>query len=321
MDEIRILVIVVFIAIALLLIYRWTVKRKQAVNNVLGRTDEEKISIINNALEIYGFFYDNDNDIISSQMYPWQRNMGYCLLYDELAPSLNMVIDSEPIYFEYDERRWLIEFWKGQYGMTTGGEVGIYVTDKDDIDVPGVFSGTFFESVTDEERLNIRFNLKKNEESLFTRKEHHWWLTGFDVGIFSKPKSLSMDIRLIFPHYTMKEAFLIGLRNAGYTESDYKEFNNMIYITFDTPKSNQPSHNYKLLLPFIQLSNKTYCSLYNWLTRDFERTIDKIYFLCIYYPNLFKIVAGNHRAEKIQKAYELIHSYLNGDEVKENEHI
>ncbi len=119
----------------------------------------------------------------------------------------------------------------------------------------------------------------------------------------------------------MKEAFLIGLRNAGYTESDYKEFNNMIYITFDTPKSNQPSYNYKLLLPFIQLSNKTYCSLYNWLTRDFERTIDKIYFLCIYYPNLFEIVAGNHRAEKIQKAYELIHSYLNGDEVKDNEHI
>lgn len=96
-------------------------KKKKVINDVLQRSDKEKIKDINDALELYGFRYDNTNDIICSNMYSWQREVGYCRFYDEVAPVLNMIIDSEPIYFEYDNIRWLIEFWKGQYGMTTGG--------------------------------------------------------------------------------------------------------------------------------------------------------------------------------------------------------
>lgn len=74
-----------------------------------------------------------------------------------------MKIDCEPIYFQYDGRRWLIEFWKGQYGITTGAEVGVYVTDKKDVDIPGIFSGTFYESISDNELLQIEYVLKKME--------------------------------------------------------------------------------------------------------------------------------------------------------------
>ena len=314
-------IIAIIIIILVPLLYKWLVQRKQAINSVLQRTDEEKIKDINDALNLYGFAYDPTNDIICSHMYPWQREVGYCRFYDEVAPSLNMIIDSEPIYFEYDKRRWLIEFWKGQYGMTTGGEIGIYVTNKDDINIPGIYSGPFFEAVTDEELLNMRFELKINKKELFQRKERHWWLTGFDVGVFSSPSHLSMETRIIFPNVCMRDAFLNGLKKLGYTDNEFKVVSHMVYLNFDAPKSEQPRNHYKLVIPFIQLMNKFYCKFYNLITRDFVRTIDKIDFLRLYYPALFKIVAGNSRKKKLQNAYKEISSYLNRNEMVDNEHI
>ncbi|MDY3000297.1 MAG: DUF4474 domain-containing protein [Romboutsia timonensis] len=307
-------IIFIIIIILILLLYRWIIQRKEAIDNVLQRTDEEKIKDINDALDIYGFIYDKNNDIICSNMYPWQREVGYCKLYDDTAPFINMIIDSEPIYFEYDNRRWLIEIWKGQYGMTTGGEIGIYVSEMDDIDIPGIFSGTFFKAVSDEELLNMSFNLKMNGEDLFQRHDYHWWLTGFDVGVFSSPNNLSMEVMLSFPNSNMKNAFLNGLKRAGYKEDEIEIINNRIYFNFDKPKSTQSYSRYKLITPFIQFMNKIYCEIYNLITKDFVRTIDKIDFLRLYYPNLFKLIAGKNRMKKLQKYYKSISSYINGDE-------
>ena len=307
-------IIFIIIIILVLLLYRWIIQRKEAIDNVLKRTDEEKIKDINDALELYGFLYDKNNDIICSNMYPWQREVGYCKLYDDTAPFINMIIDSEPIYFEYDNRRWLIEIWKGQYGMTTGGEIGIYVSEMDDIDIPCIFSGTFFKSVSDEELLNMSFNLKMNGEDLFQRHDYHWWLTGFDVGVFSSPNNLSMEVMLSFPNSNMKNAFLNGLKRIGYKEDEIEIINNRIYFNFDKPKSTQSYSRYKLITPFIQFMNKIYCEIYNLITKDFVRTIDKIDFLRLYYPNLFKLIAGKNRMKKLQKYYKSISSYINGDE-------
>lgn len=60
--------------------------------------------------------------------------------------------------------------------------------------------------------------------------------------------------------------------------------------------------------------NKIYCEIYNLITKDFVRTIDKIDFLRLYYPNLFKLIAGKNRMKKLQKYYKSISSYINGDE-------
>lgn len=307
-------IIFIIIIILILLLYRWIIQRKEAIDNVLQRTDEEKIKDINDALDIYGFIYDKNNDIICSNMYPWQREVGYCKLYDDTAPFINMIIDSEPIYFEYDNRRWLIEIWKGQYGMTTGGEIGIYVSEMDDIDILGIFSGTFFKAVSDEELLNMSFNLKMNGEDLFQRHDYHWWLTGFDVGVFSSPNNLSMEVMLSFPNSNMKNAFLNGLKRIGYKDNEIKIINNRVCFNFNKPKSNQSYSRYKLITPFIQFMNKIYCEIYNLITKDFVRTIDKIDFLRLYYPNLFKLIAGKNRMKKLQKYYKSISSYINGDE-------
>ena len=322
MDERYILLIFIFVFIEILqlFIYKRTLKRKEALYKVLQQTDKEKIREIDKILDDYGFYFEKRADIVASRMYCWQREMGYCKLYDELAPSVNIIIDCEPIYFEYDERRWLIELWKGQYGMTTGGEVGIYVTDKEDIDIPGVFSGPFYESVSDEERLYMRYTLLKENKPLFKRQGYHWWLTGFDVGVFSQPSNLALHVALEFPNSHMKEAFIGGLKKAGYKNNEYKSINNMVYVEFHTPKTNQDKIYNKVVLSAIQLMNKTYCTLYNYLTRDFHRTVDKIYFLCLYYPTLFKILSRDKELQRIQSVYETIQSYLDEEGGIEDEH-
>ncbi|MGN1083756.1 MAG: DUF4474 domain-containing protein [Lachnospiraceae bacterium] len=131
-------------------------RKRYAKRKVAGRSTEQKAYELNRDLEPFGFLYDETQDKIYSAMNPWQREVGYCKLYDDATLAMNMAIQCEPIYFNYDNRRWLIEFWKGQYGMSTGGEVGIYVTDKEDISVSGVFQGPFFECVKDEERIPLK---------------------------------------------------------------------------------------------------------------------------------------------------------------------
>ena len=310
MDERWIIVIAAFIVVLQFFIYRRTLKRKEAVHNVLQKADKEKVEEINSGLDDYGFYFEDSEDIISSKMYCWQREMGYCQLYDDLAPSLNMIIDCEPIYFYYDKRRWLIEFWKGQYGMTTGGEVGVYATGKKDVDIPDVFTGTFYESVSDKYLLQMKYILKKNDNQIIEREERHWWLTGFDVGLFSKPEELSLKIEITFPYLDMQRAFIDGLYYAGYKANEIKINGRMVKLVFTSPKTKQPQKYSKFMVGCIQLLNRFYCNLFNWVTKDFTRAIDKIDFLRSYYPILFKLLANDKKAKKLENLYRDIQDFL-----------
>ena len=50
----------------------------------------------------------------------------YAYGYDAAALAMNAIIDCEPIFFDYAGKTWLIELWKGQYGLETGCEIGVY---------------------------------------------------------------------------------------------------------------------------------------------------------------------------------------------------
>ncbi|NLV89240.1 MAG: DUF4474 domain-containing protein, partial [Tissierellia bacterium] len=141
---------------------------------------------LNEFLRPYGLAYDPHQDVFYTIIDPWQRKMGYTRLYDEAAVLSFMVLDSEPIYFEYDNKSWMIEFWKGQYGMATGFEIGIYYTSQPDLSNK-TFNWTLYDCADDENMLKMRFELFKNHVSLIKRKGKHWWLTGFKLGEFSQP--------------------------------------------------------------------------------------------------------------------------------------
>mgnify|MGYP000621142798 CR=1 FL=1 len=51
-------------------------------------------------------------------------------------------------YFDYQGKTWLLEFWKGQYGINTGAEIGIYRADT--LLSPAQRPYTLFHTVPDE---------------------------------------------------------------------------------------------------------------------------------------------------------------------------
>ena len=85
----------------------------------------------------------------------------------------NMIFDCEPVTFSYAGKRWLIELWKGQYGITTGAEIGVYNTEREDIDTDK-FKGTFYENITNDEMLKLSYILRKNGRAILRRKALHW---------------------------------------------------------------------------------------------------------------------------------------------------
>lgn len=254
--------------------------------------------IIHNA----GYEYDAEQGIFYIAMYPWQRKLGYCSLYDEAAPSFNMILDAEPVKFEYAGKRWLIEFWKGQYALSTGCEIGIYNTEKPDVQIPGVFNGTFYHCASDEERLYLSCTLKKNGKILFRRQDLHWCLSGFVLGLFSEPSELAMDIAIQFRDKTMRNAFLQALIDLGYSEREVKVKDLTVYVHFSKPYSPQPSTRSPVGDWIVQRKNQAMCALFQKLSRSGEEPVDE--------KALEEAIVHLGKHKKIYDMYELIKDYL-----------
>ena len=165
--------------------------------------DAEKTAAILNAC---GFEYDQEQGIYYSSINPWQKNFGFNVIYDMAAPMAGMYYSTERIYFQYDNKDWMVQLWKGQYGITVGGEIGIYnKTDK-------IMQ---YDCVSEEEYVTMGFKLYNQNELLFERKpEPHWWMTGFKIMNIGVPILLDMDMTLKFPTKSMADAFEAGLKKA-----------------------------------------------------------------------------------------------------------
>jgi len=221
------------------------------------------------AVDKAGFEYVPESDIIKSKMDAWQRNFGYCWAYDIGAPLLGMIIDCEPFYFDYDGKHWMIELWKGQYGLMTGAEIGLYNAEIGGI--VGRYNSTlgaiadkvhFFWCATNPERLIMQFELFRDGKLLFQRgPEPHWWLTGFRWGEFTKdPSSLSMKLTIEgFPTQEMRDNFKASVEAKGYKPETPTL--RSIRFWFDLPKTQQPAT--RAVAPLPQKSNESLISTYN----------------------------------------------------------
>lgn len=270
----------IFVIIPLWVIYFITLivaflfKRRRAIQRVKCMCDEEKLMYINEVLDPLGFEFDLSQDIIISKNDCWQRDFGYMSLYDNKAPFFNIVMDSLPIDFNYGDKEYRVEFWKGQYGITTGAEIGVYVKDK-----------KVYHAVTDDERLNMQFSLMKGC-ILFSRCDKSWWLTGFDVGNFSKLRDLKMSICICFPDQDMLCSFVESLVKAGYPNSSIDICDNMVCFDYCCSNNYKPNHKHKIIKCFAQIVNFINCKLYLYVTRFFNRTIDRLTYLRLMMPHL-----------------------------------
>lgn len=278
--------------------------KKNTVITNLSRS--RKIEELNKDLAPFGFAYYPKQDMFYSIMNGWQRDCGYCELYDEACAALSMIIDCEPIRFEYEGKKWLIEFWKGQYGMTTGCEIGIYNTDGPNLNIPDVFDGTFYNCIKDDEFLYLSFELRKNGTLIFSRNEMHWWLTGFKLGEFSEPSELTMKIAITLRDHEMTNAFVDALRETGYDEKEFTVEDNVVRLVFDKPHSPQPlSRNYLTEL-IMQTNNRRNCEAYQAATKRFNNTLDKLEYVKSQAPKMYRRILNIGSTKEMFKSFQLI---------------
>lgn len=233
------------------------------------------------AVYLAGFDYDPTQDILYSRMYAIQRQLGYAYGYDAFAFLISANIDCEPIFFEYNKKVWMIELWKGQYGLETGCEIGIY--NRNPNDHSGIYNtldkylgkrpddtnpnhNLFYNCVDNSEMLEMNFSLHRKDKGedtvVFTRgPEKDWWLTGFKWGIYSKPEQLKMDITITFTNEEMKKVFVQALEKMGYTCTISS---GSVSFIFDKPTTYQPRlHN--PIMPSIDEANKEIATKYHAL--------------------------------------------------------
>lgn len=262
-----------------------------AYDDLLKTIDDERYTNSENPLDVYkwyprttianvvdecGFNYYDKDDIIYSILHPHQEKLGYCYAYDEGAVAISANIDCEPIYFFYNGKEYMVELWKGQYGLESGGEVGVYCRETGEKRGVESVLGKWYAAVGKEDYVSMKFSLYNNEKMFDRVNQKHWWLTGFKWGeLTTDPSSLKMDINMVFPNAGMAEAFVkgysedmkdiyeqsskqslsknsmisfnndddgkYGLVNMGYEEgSEYTINGNEVHVIFDDTKAKQP---------------------------------------------------------------------------------
>jgi hypothetical protein len=151
---------------------------------------------------VFGFDRDNNQNIWFSSSNAWQRRFGYSTFYDDMAPLFNMDYETLNFYFDYGGKNWLIEVWKGRYGLTSGAEMGIY-------NKPASRRIKHYDAVPDRERLKMGFSLYDGTgELIMTRTPSKaWWCTGFVVFMQKTSKQLGMTFTIEFNDYAMLKAF------------------------------------------------------------------------------------------------------------------
>ena len=249
-----------------------------------------------------GFVYNSEKDIFYSTQNAWQKNFGYTHLYDVLAPLFQMIIDTEQIKFYYDNKNWLICFWKGQYTILTGAEIGLYYTNEKKVN-----NKTLYLPVSDKEMLQMDLVLSKNNDIIAKVNAKHWWLAAFKLGMFSKPKELSMDIKLTFPNQDMLNAFLESFKKLKYSPNEYTIQENTFYFKFKKPKSPKVWTKSWFTDNIRQIINRKKVNTYNKYLSDFidnnkindTKSNKKVIIINDFIPNRLKNTPINK--EKISK--------------------
>ncbi|MDR2889305.1 MAG: DUF4474 domain-containing protein [Lachnospiraceae bacterium] len=273
-------------------------RKKKIVKKVSCMSMDEKYQKLNQLIEPFGYCYNNCQDVFSSTIDAWQKDFGYIFLYDKIAPRINLVFDCEPIYFYYDEKTWLIELWKGQYGINSGCEVGIYYADRI---VPRVnLKKTLFRAVPSDEMLPISINLIQGNDSIARLTKRHWWLTAFRMGSFKRPSKLAMNVSITFPTREMLDAFVHAMLDLGYLPNDMCICNLQVFFTFDKPFTKVRGFLMGLSRTISLFQNRILCWLYRFITRPFCLSVDRLLYLYFYIPFAFRRMIRLKRFKKFK---------------------
>lgn len=180
---------------------------------------------------IASYKYDPDgNYYYTDDKNAWQSNFGFNEGYDSMAPVTMMFYDTVRTKFVYDNKEWLIQIWKGQYGYAfVGGEVGVYTRKVGS-------GGTHFNCAKKEDWLKMEMCFMWDEyqtgeyKPVFNRPyADYWWCTGFVVGFDGgeNRKQFRLVTHITFKDTEMANAFCEAFEANGFTRVSSLDSNDL----------------------------------------------------------------------------------------------
>lgn len=166
------------------------------------------------ALTDAGYAYDKEQQVYYSTLEPWQRHFGFGDIYDDAAAYASMRYTTLKADFEYDGLLWRLQWWKGQYGILEGAELGVYTKDPNS-------TSDFYDCADNDHLIEMRFDyyrtgndFKKGNMLFYRAEEPHWWLTGFKVGYVANNNSSASVVVATLKAYDsdMADGIESGLR-------------------------------------------------------------------------------------------------------------
>lgn len=213
----------------------------KSVSGIVGKglKQMEKAAVLGYSYNSEGdYFYTDDKDC-------WQYNFGYNEIYDQVAPLAVMYIDDIRIRFDYKDKSWMIQLWKGQYGwLFVGAEIGVYTTTDFTTADSSKSDINHYDCADKSDWLKMKMDLYWDDDmdgkytKQFTREyTKYWWVTGFKLGTlnrFSSPiKELIMNARVTFKDKEQATLFTKGMKKAGFKSASSSSSlpNDSIYQT------------------------------------------------------------------------------------------
>ena len=184
-----------------------------------------------NNVNMFSYRYDYVDDVYyTDDKECWQRPFGFARIYDILAPYAAMEYDYIRVFFNDSGKDYMIQFWKGQYGLLFhGGEIGVYSKEESDKEV-NLF--TFFKVAEEEDWPMMEVSVYHEQlngewKHDFTREyDRYWWCTGFKAGILRDMEpadELRMVSRITFKNERIAEVVARGLYDCGFVEAADKD--------------------------------------------------------------------------------------------------
>ncbi len=187
---------------------------------------------------VLSYLYNEDEQFFYVEDDPWQREFGFNKIYDGAANFAVMYYDTVRVKFNYSGKDWMIQMWKGQYGMVfIGAEIGVYTKDPTQ-------TVDHYDCASDDDSLKMQMSLYDGDKWMFTRSyDTYWWVTGFVPGTlprFNDRSGLTMLAMITLKDKAMTGHFLESLKGNGFkkgytgfsTHDTYKVEGNTVYINW-----------------------------------------------------------------------------------------
>lgn len=160
-----------------------------------------------------GYQYDTKGNYYYTSSDPWQRALGYHEIFDVGAGLVTIYMDTMRCKFDYKDQNWMIQFWKGQYGLVfVGHEIGVYTK-------PKTRPNDHYDAASNEDALYMELTGYRDGKEIYHRDYgKYWWCTGFVPGTLDNltdRSELSLKCRITMKDYDMLLGFCDALKSNG----------------------------------------------------------------------------------------------------------